>query len=156
MKIGVRKVNLKNRFRARTTAKWKRQIKSSINPFYGRKGFGWIRDPRRALYNKIYHKTTISAEDALKLFRSFIGAYRTSILNLKNKIDDYNIKKALRLGHKEIKCRYNCNAKILKIFLLQVFCFVLTVCGFIPASLVMVLLTFGYIKPVIRYYKDRK
>lgn len=149
MKIGIREVNLKNRFRSRTTAKWKRQIKSSINPLYGKKGMGWKRDPKRALYNKIYHKVTISAEDAIKLFWSRRKA-------LANKINDCNIKKSLRLGHKEMERRYNCNAKILKVFLLQVFCFVLTICGFIPASLVMVLLTFGYIKPLMVYRKQKK
>ena len=46
--------------------KWKRQIKKAIIPGYGRKGMGWVRNPRKAAYNKIYRKTTFSLWD---LFR---------------------------------------------------------------------------------------
>lgn len=35
---------------------------------------GWIKDPSRALKNKIYHKTTISARTAVKRTSSFFGA----------------------------------------------------------------------------------
>ena len=63
MKVGVRKPSLKRSFKARTTGRFKRSIKRSINPLYGKKGMGWIRNPKKALYNKVYHKTTISAKD---------------------------------------------------------------------------------------------
>lgn len=63
MKIGVRKPNLKKRIKARTTAKVKRAVKRSVNPLYGKKGMGYINDPKKAVYNKIYNKTTISADD---------------------------------------------------------------------------------------------
>lgn len=67
MKFGVRKPSLKRSFKARTTGKWKRQLKRSINPYYGKKGMGWIRNPRKAAYNKVYNKTSISAD---KLFKN--------------------------------------------------------------------------------------
>lgn len=57
---------MKKRVKARTTGKLKRKVKSSINPFYGKKGMGWIRDPKRALYNKVYNKTTIKFDDLFK------------------------------------------------------------------------------------------
>ncbi len=66
MKFGVRKPNLKKSLRARTTGKFKRKIKRMINPFYGKKGMGWIRNPKKALYNKVYNKTTVSAKDLVK------------------------------------------------------------------------------------------
>lgn len=66
MKFGVRKPNIKKRVKARTTGKLKRKVKSSINPFYGKKGMGWVRDPKRALYNKVYNKTTIKFDDLFK------------------------------------------------------------------------------------------
>lgn len=66
MKFGVRKPNLKKRIRGRTTGRLKRKVKSSINPFYGKKGMGWIRNPKRALYNKVYNKTTIKFDDLFK------------------------------------------------------------------------------------------
>lgn len=59
MKIGVRKPSLKKSIKARTTGKVKRNIKRAVIPGYGQKGMGWIRDPKRALYNKVYHKTTV-------------------------------------------------------------------------------------------------
>ena len=66
MKIGVRKPSIKKRVRARTTGKLVRKVKSTINPFYGKKGMGWVRDPKRAMYNKIYNKTTVSVDDLFK------------------------------------------------------------------------------------------
>lgn len=66
MKIGPRKPNLKKRVRAQTTSKWKRKAKRTINPFYGKKGMGWIRNPKRALYNKVYNKTTFDIFKFLK------------------------------------------------------------------------------------------
>ena len=59
MKIGIRKPSVKKRVKARTTGKVKRKVKSSINPFYGKKGMGYIKDPERAIKNKIYHKVTV-------------------------------------------------------------------------------------------------
>ena len=66
MKFGMRTPNIKKSFKARTTGKLKRQVKSTINPFYGKKGMGWLRDPKKAMYNKVYHKTTFSIWDLFK------------------------------------------------------------------------------------------
>lgn len=66
MKFGLRKPSLKKSIRARTTSRLKREIKGALNPFYGKKGMGWIRDPKKAMYNKIYHKTTFSIFDIIK------------------------------------------------------------------------------------------
>ena len=60
MKIGVRKPSLKKSFKARTTGRIKRKIKRTVNPFYGKKGLGFIKNPKKAIYNKIYRKTTFS------------------------------------------------------------------------------------------------
>lgn len=60
MKIGLRKPNLMKSIKARTAGKLKRRIKKAINPFYGKKGMGYIKNPKRAIRNKIYHKTTFS------------------------------------------------------------------------------------------------
>ena len=48
MKIGMRKPSLKKSFKARTTGKMKRKGKKAINPLYGKKGMGWINDPKKA------------------------------------------------------------------------------------------------------------
>lgn len=66
MKIGFRKPSLKRSLKARTTGRLKRSIKRSINPSYGRKGTGYVRNPKKAVYNKIYRKTTIGLSDIIK------------------------------------------------------------------------------------------
>ena len=58
LKIGMRKPSFKKSFKAKTTGKLKRRLKKSINPFYGKKGVGFIKNPSRSIKNKIYHKTT--------------------------------------------------------------------------------------------------
>ena len=63
MKIGFRKPSLKKSIRARTTGKIKRNIKKAVNPLYGKKGMGLIKNPRRAVKNKIYKKTTFGLKD---------------------------------------------------------------------------------------------
>ena len=66
MKIGMRKPSLTKSLKARTTSKWKRQAKKAIIPGYGKKGMGWIKNPKKAMYNKVYHKTTFGLSDLLK------------------------------------------------------------------------------------------
>ncbi len=63
MKLGLRKPSLKKSFKARTTGKIKRKMKKSINPLYGKKGVGYIKNPKRAIKNKIYKKTTFGIKD---------------------------------------------------------------------------------------------
>ncbi len=58
--FGLRTPSLKKSFKARTTGKLKRKIKKATNPFYSKKGMGYIKNPKRAIKNKIYHKTTFS------------------------------------------------------------------------------------------------
>lgn len=62
MKFGVRTPNVKKRIKARTTGKVKRAVKKSVNPLYGKKGMGLINDPKKAMYNKVYNKTTVSVD----------------------------------------------------------------------------------------------
>ena len=66
MKVGVRKPSLKKSISARTTGRAKRAVKSSINPAYGKKGMGYINNPKKAVYNKIYNKTTVGVNDIIK------------------------------------------------------------------------------------------
>ena len=60
MKYGFRKPSLKKSFKARTTGKAKRKVKKAVNPLYGKKGTGWVKNPKKAAYNKVYNKTTKS------------------------------------------------------------------------------------------------
>nr|WP_317760071.1 hypothetical protein [Liquorilactobacillus mali] len=62
----MRKPSLKRSISARTTGRAKRALKRSINPYYGKKGMGWINNPKKAMYNKVYHKTTFGVSDVVK------------------------------------------------------------------------------------------
>jgi hypothetical protein len=66
MKFGMRTPSIKKSISARTTGKAKRAIKKAIIPGYGKKGMGWLRDPKKAAYNKVYRKTTFGLKDLFK------------------------------------------------------------------------------------------
>lgn len=66
MKFGMRKPSLKKSIAARTSGRAKRALKKSLIPGYGQKGTGYIKNPKKALYNKVYNKTTFSLFDLFK------------------------------------------------------------------------------------------
>ena len=66
MKVGMRKPSVKKSIKARTTGKAKRAVKKAVIPGYGKKGSGWIKDPKKAAYNKVYNKTTFGVNDIYK------------------------------------------------------------------------------------------
>lgn len=66
MKIGVRTPSFKKSFKARTTGRINRTLKKSVNPLYGKKGMGYIKNPKKAIYNKVYHKVTVDPLKSLK------------------------------------------------------------------------------------------
>lgn len=68
MKIGFRTPSLKKSLKARTTGRAKRTVKSAINPLYGKKGMG-VLHPKKAIYNKVYKKTTFGLSDIFKMFK---------------------------------------------------------------------------------------
>lgn len=59
VKIGVRKPSIKRSIKARTTGKLKRSVKRAVIPYYGKKGTGILKNPKKAVYNRIYNKTTV-------------------------------------------------------------------------------------------------
>lgn len=67
MKFGMRTPSLKKSLKARTTGKIKRQIKKALIPGYGKKGMGWIKNPKKAAYNMVYKKTSFSLFDLFKM-----------------------------------------------------------------------------------------
>lgn len=87
MKFGIRKPSLKKSIKARTTGKLKRAVKKSINPFYGKKGMGFINNPKKAIYNKVYNKTTIGLKDVVKNSTNF---FNNKKLNKKKSIESLN------------------------------------------------------------------
>lgn len=67
MKYGMRKPSVKKSIKARTTGRAKRAVKKAVVPGYGKKGMGWVKNPKRAMYNKVYHKTTFGVNDLGKV-----------------------------------------------------------------------------------------
>ena len=59
MKFGLRTPNLKSSLKARTTGRAKRAVKKAVIPGYGKKGMGWVTNPKKAAYNKIYNKKAL-------------------------------------------------------------------------------------------------
>ena len=82
MKFGMRKPSLKKSISARTTTRVNKSIKKNLNPMYGKKGMGYINDPSKAIYNKIYHKATVSTKDVLD---SDTSGTRNNNVDLNNK-----------------------------------------------------------------------
>ena len=66
MKIGMRKPSVRKSFRARTTGKAKRKMRKAVNTFYGRKGMGFMKSPKKSVRAAVYRRNTFSVMD---LFR---------------------------------------------------------------------------------------
>lgn len=67
MKFGVRKPSLRKSFAARTSLK--RVVRHSMG-LKAPRGAGWVTNPKRAAYNRVYSRTTVSVWSLLaKLFR---------------------------------------------------------------------------------------
>lgn len=67
MKVGLRTPSIKKSVKARTTGKITRTAKKSVNPLYGKKGMGFVKDPGRSVENSIYHKTTFGVSDVVNV-----------------------------------------------------------------------------------------
>lgn len=57
MKIGIRRPSLRKSLAARTS--WKRYVRHNLG-LKAPRGWGWLTNPRRAAYNRIYNRTSIS------------------------------------------------------------------------------------------------
>ena len=66
MKFGLRTPSLKRSLKAKTTGRAKRTVKKALIPGYGEKGMGWVKNPKKAAYNKVYKKTSFSLWDIFK------------------------------------------------------------------------------------------
>lgn len=64
----LRDISIKKSISSRTTGKAMRKLISSIDPYYGKKGVGWIKNPEKALYNYIYNRTTVDAKKVISEF----------------------------------------------------------------------------------------
>jgi hypothetical protein len=56
MKFGIRIPSLRKRIAARTSLK--RYVRHALG-FKAPRGWGWLTNPRRAAYNRVYNRTTV-------------------------------------------------------------------------------------------------
>ncbi|NQX68502.1 hypothetical protein HQN90_20460 [Paenibacillus alba] len=63
MKFGFRTPSLKKRIAARTSLK--RQVVHRLGVKMPR-GYGWLRSPKKAVYNKVYNRTTFDIFSLIK------------------------------------------------------------------------------------------
>jgi hypothetical protein len=55
MRFGFRRPSIRRRIAARTS--WKRYVRHSLG-LKAPRGWGWLTNPRRAAYNRVYSRTT--------------------------------------------------------------------------------------------------
>ena len=67
MKFGLRKPSLKKRISARTSVKRLVRHKMGLK---APKGMGIVTNPKKAIYNKVYNKTSFSIDDVIKKGKS--------------------------------------------------------------------------------------
>jgi hypothetical protein len=63
MKFGIRTPSIAKSLAARTSAK--RIIKNSLG-LRAPRGYGWLTNPKKAAYNRIYNRTTVSVWSILR------------------------------------------------------------------------------------------
>lgn len=77
MKFGFRKPSIKKRIAARTSVK--RVIRHSLG-LKAPKGLGWLTNPKKAAYNRVYNKTTVGC---MTILVPLTGVLLTAILIIK-------------------------------------------------------------------------
>jgi hypothetical protein len=68
MKYGIRKPSLKKSIAARTSLK--RFVRHNLG-IKAPRGYGWLTNPKKALYNRVYNKTSVSLFKLLKKLLPF-------------------------------------------------------------------------------------
>ena len=63
MKFGLRRPSLSKMIAARTSPK--RYLRHSLG-LKAPRGWGWVTNPRRAAYNRVYSRTTFSVADLIR------------------------------------------------------------------------------------------
>ena len=71
MKFGIRKPSLKKKLAARTS--FKRVVRHQLG-FKAPRGYGWITNPKKAAYNRVYKKTSVGCSILLVIFLMLFGA----------------------------------------------------------------------------------
>lgn len=71
MKFGIRKPSLKKRIAARTSVK--RAVRHRLG-LKAPRGYGWITNPKKAAYNRVYNRTTVGLGKGCAVTLVWMGA----------------------------------------------------------------------------------
>jgi hypothetical protein len=71
MKVGFRTPSIKKRIAARTSVK--RYVRHSLGVKAPR-GYGWVTNPKKYAYNKVYNKTTKGCSGCMVVLLAAIGS----------------------------------------------------------------------------------
>jgi hypothetical protein len=63
MKLAIRRPSVRKSIAARTS--WKRIARGSLG-LHAPRGWGWLTNPRKAAYNRVYRRTTVSLWSLLR------------------------------------------------------------------------------------------
>ena len=63
MKFGIRKPSVRKSIAARTSVK--RYVRNNLG-LKAPRGYGWLTNPKKAAYNRVYNRTSVSAWSILK------------------------------------------------------------------------------------------
>ena len=74
MKFGFRKPSIRKRVAARTS--WKRAVRHRAG-LKAPRGWGWLTNPKKAAYNRVYNRTT---KGCLVLLAPLLGAVLTLLV----------------------------------------------------------------------------
>lgn len=151
MKMGLRTPSLKKSFKARTTGRAKRAIKRAVIPAYGKKGTGFIKNPKKAMYNKVYQKTTVDGLASLKKVSSDKKTLNTKA-NINPKVatntviqspkDGSNI--TIKDGKAKIGKKFYSKKTILKYRLFFLICgWFIIICGFFSLPIGIIFIGLG-------------
>lgn len=72
MKFGVRTPSWRKWIAARTS--WKRLVRHSLG-LKAPQGYGWITNPKRAAYNRVYRRTTVGCVSLAIVLLGMMGAF---------------------------------------------------------------------------------
>jgi hypothetical protein len=78
MKFGFRIPNLNKRIAARTSLK--RYVRQNLG-FKAPRGWGWVTNPKKALYNRVYNRTTSGCIVVIMMLIGILGCF-ILVLNL--------------------------------------------------------------------------
>ena len=79
MKFGFRKPSLKRRIAARTS--FKRVVRHNLG-MKASKGWGWVTNPKKAVYNRVYNRTTRGTGCAIMAAAFISGTLAATIFAL--------------------------------------------------------------------------